>query len=193
MFAVKKDNTNQYLFDDAYEKYARGVYLNIQKWVKDEALLEDIFQEVFIALWQCIQQGKDIRAFDSWLYVTSHNLAITAVKRKIKEQAIYAHSYQEILDIYPDEIPDENIQETQYQLLLAAIEKLPKQKKEAFVLYKMEGLSTAEIAQKMGISTSSVKQYVKQAMLLIRRYIHSNQPISSSILSATILSILLQL
>lgn len=44
-----------------------------------------------------------------------------------------------------------------------ALDGLPSQIKEAFLLAHMEELSYADIAERLGVSTSSVKQYLTRA------------------------------
>ena len=56
--------------------------------------------------------------------------------------------------------------------LLALIDNLPPRCKEAFVLYKFEGLSHAEIAKKMGISINMVEKHIINALVICKKGMH---------------------
>lgn len=53
--------------------------------------------------------------------------------------------------------------------LAAALDSLPPRRREAFVLHKFDGLSQAEVAQRMGISLSMVEKHVAAALLHCKR------------------------
>ena len=44
-------NGNRLMFTLCYDRYHRGIYLFVLKYVRCEALAEDIVQEVFFRLW----------------------------------------------------------------------------------------------------------------------------------------------
>lgn len=49
-------------------------------------------------------------------------------------------------------------------LMLAALDELPPQQRQAFRLHKLEALSQAETAQILGVSRSSVEKYIAAAL-----------------------------
>jgi RNA polymerase sigma-70 factor (ECF subfamily) len=53
----------------------------------------------------------------------------------------------------------------------AAIEGLPDLYREAFVLRDLEELSTAEVAQVLGVEPATVRQRVHRARLMVREYL----------------------
>jgi RNA polymerase sigma factor (sigma-70 family) len=55
------------------------------------------------------------------------------------------------------------------EALLATIELLPLRCREAFMLHKFDGLSHAEVAQRMGISRKMVEQHMALALQACRR------------------------
>ncbi len=56
--------------------------------------------------------------------------------------------------------------ETRDQLdhLVAALEQLPPACREAFLMNRIDGLTHAQIAAKLGISTKSVQRYIERAL-----------------------------
>jgi len=60
-------------FNTWYNEYDRIVYSNILKIVKDPNHVEDILQDVFVALWQNRQLFSSGRSVAGWLVIDSHN------------------------------------------------------------------------------------------------------------------------
>ena len=73
-----------------------------------------------------------------------------------------------------DEAPADDVVAARQRLsrLLLALEDLPRQTAQAFRLHKFEGLSHPEIAERLGVSRSTVEKYVMAAM---RRLLESER------------------
>jgi len=159
-------------FDSIYYRYHEAVYANIFKMVRQPEAAEDILQEVFFSLWKNREKIMADRA-GGWLFVVSYNKAATYLKARLQ------HSFLHLDDTAPlaDE-PSGDAADAPYQEQLAVIEDalrhLPARKKEVFHLHYFEGRSHEEIASLLGISTNSVKDYLKQASSFIRKYIYRN-------------------
>ncbi|NML20806.1 sigma-70 family RNA polymerase sigma factor [Pseudoflavitalea sp. G-6-1-2] len=159
-------------FDRLYHQYHQAVYANVIKMVADAAMAEDILQDVFLALWENRHQ-LDVQNAGGWLFVVSYNKSMTCLKKKLKESSLF------IPDIlFSQEIASENSEDEQLFLLRLsvveeAIDHLPARKKEVFRLCRFQGKSHDEVADLMGISVFSVKDYLKQSTQFIRKYISS--------------------
>jgi len=68
--------------------------------------------------------------------------------------------------------PPERLHDAQsYADLAAAVRKLPRRQREAFMLRVLEGLDVAETAQAMGCSEGSVKTHLSRAMQHLREHL----------------------
>ncbi|WP_431212046.1 RNA polymerase sigma factor [Puia sp. P3] len=67
-------------FDEIYHQYHNAVYSNIYKLVRQEAVAEDILQEVFIALWENRRRLEPAKVA-GWLFVTSYNKSVKYLKK----------------------------------------------------------------------------------------------------------------
>lgn len=163
-------------FDRLYHTYHQAVYANICKMVSHPACAEDILQEVFMALWENRQQ-LDPEKVAGWLFVVSYNKAATYLKRKLKEATVLVADDTALAGNLPHTDAHD---ETLFRLRLSAVEEainhLPARKKEVFRLCRFEGKSHDEVAEELGISVFSVKDYLKQSTRFIRKYISHHYP-----------------
>lgn len=156
-------------FDALYHQYKQVVFANIIKMVKQPEAAEDLLQEVFIALWQNRHKLNKDRSVAGWLFVVSYNKAASYLKQQLKSAIILVpeENYPEVI---AQEEPIEELYLTQLAIIEAAINQLPSRKKEVFRLCRLEGRPYEEVAMTLGISVTSVKDYLKQSTRFIREY-----------------------
>ena len=74
-------NGNRLMFTLCYDRYHRGIYLFVLKYVRCEALAEDIVQEVFFRLW-CNRRGlREEGNLAALLYAMAKNLTVNAIRK----------------------------------------------------------------------------------------------------------------
>ncbi|HTF27252.1 MAG TPA: sigma-70 family RNA polymerase sigma factor [Flavitalea sp.] len=160
-------------FDALYYQYHQAVYANIWKMVKLHEVAEDILQEVFMALWQN-RHKLNPEKVAGWLFVTSHNKTIKYLKKTQKEQSVAL----EKTNLYNTSYEEDPISEEGYNFQLSIVEEavncLPARKKAVFILCRYEGKSYDDVANILGISVSSVRDYLKQSNRFIKTYIAHN-------------------
>lgn len=156
-------------FDALYHQYHQAVYANIWKIVKQHEAAEDILQEVFLALWEN-RVKLDGTKVAGWLFVTSFNKSLKYLKQKERQQVPLNTA-----DIYPEEPVNEELYTFRLSIVEEAVNHLPDRKKEVFRLCRYEGKSHDEVATILGISVTSVKDYLKQSTRFIKDYISHHQ------------------
>lgn len=53
--------------------------------------------------------------------------------------------------------------------VLQALQRLPRRRREAFILHRFDGLAPTDIARRMGLSVQAVQQHIRCAMLVCRQ------------------------
>lgn len=157
-------------FDELYWKYQKAVYQNVLKLTKDNALAEDIVQEVFISLWEKRHTIDTSRSVSGWLFVSSYNRSVNALKKKLHES---------LTPVQIDQISDEpgiesRLEDAQINLLEKAIKELPPQKRRVFELCKLQGKTYEEAARQMNISKHTVKEYLSAAVSFIKEFVRQH-------------------
>lgn len=134
----------------------------------------DVVQEAFLKLLRTpLDEIRDVRAY---LQRAAETIAIDAWRRETRGAAVIdplvlAH------DVVADPTPDADallMAKEERQALAAAIEVLPPRCREVLMLHRFEGLSYAQIAEKLGISRNTVMVHLANAMTSLRRRLREN-------------------
>lgn len=168
-------------FDRLYGQHSKAVYANILKIVKQHEIAEDILHEVFISLWENRERIDQDRSIAGWLFVVSSNKAINYLKKKVKESIVFVESYESLEPVLTEDISSENSYLEQLAIIEEAAKHLSPRIKEVFRLSRFEGYSVDEVAAQLGLTASSVKDYLKQSTQFIKIYIANRYPASSAV------------
>ncbi|MET3493068.1 sigma-70 family RNA polymerase sigma factor [Variovorax boronicumulans] len=155
--------------ESAMQQEVRALYCDhhgwLQTWLRrklgDSFAAADLAQDTFVSVITGGGPG-DIREPRPFLATIARRLMAHRHRRQVLEV-----SYLEALAVIgPDMAPSPEVQllaiEALHQVDLV-LDSLPPAVKEAFLLAHLEGLSYAEIAGRLGVSASSVKQYLSRA------------------------------
>lgn len=130
---------------------------------------EEAAQEVFIRMYLALEQGDAIQNERGWIFRVAHNLAIDQRRRK-EPLPIDPEMHLRLRDtargVEMDLIERERMEE-----LAAAWSTLSAQQRECLHL-RAEGLRYREIAETMGISISSVREFLGRAVTRLKRAVH---------------------
>lgn len=125
------------------------IYTVCYMFSDDREEVEDLFQEVLIALWQGLDSFRGESTLRSWIYRISLNTCISADRKKRRR----ADSVR--LDMKIDLFADTNDDTRQVQMLRSRIGKLGVFDR-AIILLWLENLSYEEIGAIVGISAKNV-------------------------------------
>lgn len=136
----------------------------------------DVSQGVFVTLWRSLHRYDPGRPFDTWLYRVTVNAAIDLVRGRGSRAETTDTDLDAVRSIgAPD--PDRGIHARELRAafrILAA--ELPPQQRAAFVLREGEGRSTAEIADILDLSASTVRNHLLLARRSLRKGLESRFP-----------------
>ena len=144
--------------------YSIALYLT-----KSPALAEDICQEVFVSLWVSRRHLPNVKSFNSYLYTIIYHKVLNYLKKEDHQQQIVLWSVRHkpaAVNNTEEAVHNKQI----YELLDRAIEQLPAQKKLIYRLNKEGGMNYQEIAERLGISSHTVKNHLIAAGKFLRNY-----------------------
>lgn len=154
-----------------FERYYRELLNFLARKVNDRDIAADLVQESFVRIYAAQQAGQAVRDPRALLFRTARNLVVDQYRRAEvrNETAPPAHG-EDALDldalVGPSALEPDTILASRENLtaVLSTIDQLPPRCREAFVLYKFDGLSYAEIAVRMNISVRTVEMQLQIAM-----------------------------
>lgn len=157
-------------FDLLVRKHQHKVANLVGRYIKDQAEVYDVVQEVFLKAYRGMDKFRGESAFYTWLYRIAVNTAKNYLASRSRRSAEYevdadeAEQYggESALKEYatPErEILTQEIKET----VIKAIEELPEDLRTAITLREIDGLSYEEIAEVMDCPIGTVRSRIFRA------------------------------
>lgn len=163
-------------FTRLYQRYHKLIHSNILKLVKSPEASVEILQDVFVSLWQNRDRINTQKPLGGWLFVVSYNRALNRIRKEIKDSLVFVDEYPINLGHNEIESLEEEVFELQMLLLEEAVSELPKRKREVFYMYRYEGQSKKDVADRLGLSLRTVGNHLKDANRMIKEYVWEKHP-----------------
>lgn len=165
-------------FRDLVQRYQSLVYKSCYNILRQQEEAEDIAQEVFIEVYESIDQFKHQSKLSTWLYRIAINKSLNHL-RKVKRKSLF-HSIEGFFVNSKNtelDIEDKSTQQSPHTIefkernaiLQSAIDSLPENQRIAFTLNKFDELSYQEITEIMGLSLSSVESLIHRAKISLQK------------------------
>lgn len=176
--SVMTDNQNQSV-SDAVKKDGPRLLNFIRKRIPDTDDAEDILQDVFYQLVQAQRLMNPIGEVTAWLYTVARN-KITDRFRKKKSESLDRHLFSnaddddEGLNLVDLLMAENNTPEMDMfrsaimEELELAMEDLPEEQREVFVMHEMDGKSFQEISVITGVGVNTLLSRKRYAVLYLR-------------------------
>lgn len=162
-------------FRTLFNKYHQKLGTHIFRITKSHELAEEVVQDVFLKIWMGRESLHQIQSFQSYLYVMSKNHALNCLKKVAQERAVPTDFDEVVFNIETEEMSDDN---ERYILMDEAIDHLPPQQRQVYLLSRHERLQYSEIATRLNLSKETVKKYLQISSESIGSYIRKKLVIS---------------
>ncbi len=153
---------------ELYDRYGRVTFSLIVRVVRDAGIAEDLVQETFLRVWNRVH-GFDAQkgSLGPWLLAVARNRAIdylrTAGGRDRQLREFEEPEPARYCDMEKDILSSDNARRVK-----SAVEKLSSEQRQVIELAYFEGLSQAEMAERMGQPLGTVKTWVRAALKNLR-------------------------
>jgi RNA polymerase sigma-70 factor (ECF subfamily) len=157
-------------FDALYARQRGMLYRYILRGVRERAVADELFQETWSRAIAARARYRVDAKFSTWLVQIAHNLIVDQYRRERPQaDAEETETVLSLLDAPEHERPEQVLGEfEQRRRLQIALEALPDEQREAFVLRVESGLGLAEIAEVTGAGQETVKSRLRYAFAKIR-------------------------
>lgn len=155
-------------FERIVERYSRSLYQYVRNVVGDDHRAEDVVQITLINVYRNLDRFDAGRGrLSTWMFRIARNAAINELRRGGRPTPIFETPVE---PIDSDRGPQFNAEmREQFALLDQAASKLPANQRSAWVLFELQGLSQAEVAEIEGIPEGTVKSRVSRAKESLRK------------------------
>lgn len=159
-----------------FERHYAAIRRFVASRLRSKDAVEDLVQETF-ARTLAAHGRREVLMPQAFLFQTAANLLVDHHRR--------AHVHESVIDpaVSPDEVDvvgipleEELVHSAELSRLRAAIGALPPRRRDILVLHKIEGYSHVEIANRLGVSTSTVEKHIVRAMVELRVRMKGEQP-----------------
>lgn len=137
-------------FLEIYRRYSGRIFAYCKRFLGDREDAMDVFQETFIRFYQTSKEEREMTNLPAFLLKIARNLCLNLLRQR--KQSTEVKDYMSFINT---EIISENNE--LLSLIKKAINKLPEDFREIFILREYEGMSYNEIAQHLNISLPLVK------------------------------------
>ncbi len=151
--------TAEKAFAELYSRHSPRIFAYCRRFLGNKEDAQDVFQETFIRFLDSTKQDRVMTNVPAFLLRIARNLCVN-VKRKDKNPV----SFEEYM------VPDnhENDKSELLTLIKMALDVLPEEYKDIFILREYDGLSYQEISEMLEVPLSTVKIRIFRAKQKIR-------------------------
>tara|TARA_Y100001954_G_scaffold237154_1_gene299959 strand:- start:2069 stop:2680 length:612 start_codon:yes stop_codon:yes gene_type:complete len=172
-------NGDQQAFCELMNRHMDRVYNIAFRMTRSSSDADEVVQQTFIALLKKLKQFKGESQFTTWLTRVVINYCLNFIKKRNRQETPIGagtpdeDSWEEAgepEDLLPwQQNPEQKLQRKQlHELLTKALDRLDDKYRPVILLRDVEGHSTAETAESLGITESNVKIRLMRGRTLLR-------------------------
>jgi RNA polymerase sigma-70 factor, ECF subfamily len=155
------------LFELLMRRHNTRVYRAIRSILRDEAEVEDAMQQAYLQAYSHLSEFQFGARFSTWLVRIAMNEALMRTRKQARLTLVGAEVVEE--RAMSQVSPEKRAEDRELAGLVEnAIDALPDLYRSTFMLRTVEGLSTNEVAQILGVSEEVVKTRLHRARGLVR-------------------------
>jgi RNA polymerase sigma factor (sigma-70 family) len=161
-------------FELLYRRHEMRVWRYLQRNLRNAATADELMQEVWFAVARDAARYLPSARFTSWLFTIAHNRMIDSIRAQRRHTSLESlgHESDEVirqLTADPSASPvAAAVARDEAAALIRAVEELPQEQREAFLLQVEGDLDVEEIAKLTGSSFETTKSRLRYARTKLR-------------------------
>lgn len=168
-------------FEEVMRRYERPLYNFILRSVRRRDRADELLQDVFMKVIQRSSDFKGNSKFSTWLYTIARNLCIDHSRKMVfrRHRSLDAPGRSgadeegaSLLDRTADGGPEPDraaVAEDLRRRIAEAVEELPEEQKDVFLMRQVQGMAFKEIATVIGVPENTVKSRMRYALERLQR------------------------
>ena len=167
-------------FEILYERHKGPLYRYLQRMCGRREVADDLFQEVWSKVIASRGRYEARAQFNTFLFRIAHNCAVDHFRRSGRPHEGAAQDIDDVAEQIggaEHEQPDAALSEAQVrQDFRRALEQLPAEQRDVFVLYEESGLTLEEIGRITGVAMETAKSRLRYAVGKLRGALKQHRP-----------------
>lgn len=159
-----KDNAKR--LDKVYREQRTAVYHTALALLRDAAAAEDVLQEVFLAYYRELEEGREVRHLRAWLLTATRNRCYNSLRDGRREEPM-----EELLTVTASSDPLTDVQ--QQDTVERALACLTDDERLAFSLHYLDGYTYRQIAEGLDVPMGTVQTRCRLARKKLRAALHT--------------------
>jgi len=172
MLGVREGDTHSFTL--LLERHRMSVIHFLYRIVQNQAIAEELAQEVFLRVYKSRESYEPTAKFTTWLFRISTHLALNWIRDKRYEQKSHSLDvdFEENLHLQvPDRTPsveESLLKAARAQEIRMAISSLPAKQRAAVLMHKYQEMDYSQISAVLGCTDSAVKSLLFRAYERLR-------------------------
>lgn len=167
-------------FEELVGRHKRGLYNFLLRSVHDRSRAEEMLQEVFLRVIRAKDRYQRTARFTTWIYTIARNLCVDESRRQrfrrtipleVKRRGRGGEGGLSILDVTEAKQVETDAASEAPKIrerVAAAIDNLPEDQREVFIMRQFGGLSFKQIGEAVGAPENTVKSRMRYALEKLR-------------------------
>jgi RNA polymerase sigma-70 factor (ECF subfamily) len=161
-------------------RYNRRLYRVIRSVLRTGSDVEDTMQDTYVAVLRNLDQLKGRAQFGTWLLKIGTNAALARLRQRMR--VVQLDDLPDLDDREPLDLaaeatrsPEQQVSNSEIAAIVEeAIDRLPYDYRQVFMLRTIEGLDTTETAEVLGLGEDAVRQRFHRAREMLQVDIHDH-------------------
>jgi len=161
--------------ESLYEMFKRPVFGLIYRHTQNQAVAEDLLQDVFLKIFSHLRNVHDAATFPGWVFRIALNTTYSYLRQK-KAQGVKLVPLSD-LEGRLEERGGQPVERDLRKPLDEAIQALAPRLRSVFVLHDVQGFKHEEIARTLGCAVGTSKSQLFKARIKIREYLRAKKAV----------------
>jgi len=157
-------------FERLYRRHELKVWRYLMRTLANRAIADELMQEVWFSVAREAPRWRPTAKFTTWLFTLAHNRMVDALRARRPQEPLDELEFADTAALPPEQLQ----RHQEAQALLAAMQRLPVEQREAFLLQAEGGLSVEEIAATTGASFETTKSRLRYARGHLRDWLEEH-------------------
>ena len=172
---LKISEGDEQFFNLVFERYRNRLFTYLFKITKSKETAEEIVLDVFLKLWHGREIIHTIENLEAFLFRVAYHKAIDFFRAASRNPKLQQETWDLMSEIASSETTDRKLIENDIEeATQTAVKNLSPQRRKVYYLRNYEGLSYADIAQRLNLSHNTVRNHLSASLQFIRDFLSKN-------------------